>query len=124
MPEKRIVNLMEIFAAKYGADEVLYANHGTLYETIDSAEVGDAPWESFSVQYTGKAPENSSPPWMTAEYDVWCWNPRTVLRNQLANSDFDGKIDYSAKQEFGVNGERRYQDFMSGNWAWSQSVSI
>jgi len=44
-------------------------------------------------------------------------------RNQLANPDFDGEIDLVPKQEFGVDGERKYQDFMSGNWSWRQAVS-
>lgn len=123
MPGQRIDHLMEILAAKYSAENVPYANHESMYEVIDSIEVGDAPWGSFSAKYTGEIPEGETPPWMLAEYDVWCRNPRTVLRNQLANPDFDGEIDYAPKQEFGAGDQRRYQDFMSGNWSWTQAVS-
>jgi hypothetical protein len=123
MPGKKIDDLMEILAAKYGADAVPYADHNVMYDVIDSVELGDAPWQSFSARYTGELPEGEAPPWMLADYDVWCQNLRTVLRNQLANPDFNGEIDYTPKQEFGVKGERRFHDFMSGNWAWHQAVS-
>ena len=121
MPGKGINRLMEILAAKYGADNVPYASEDNMYDAIDSIKISDAPWQSFSVRYTGDIPEEP-PPWMLLEYDVWYRNPRTVLRNQLANPDFDGEIDLAPKQEFGVDGERRYQDFMSGNWPWTQAV--
>jgi hypothetical protein len=123
MPGKGIKRLMEILAAKYGADNVPYASEDDMYNAIDSIEIGNAPWQSFAVRYTGEIPEGEPPPWMLAEYDVWCRNPRTVLRNQLANPDFNGEIDLAPKQEIGVDGERRYQDFMSGNWSWRQAVS-
>ncbi len=124
MPGKRIDHLMNILADKYKDTDAPFADHSQMYDVIDSAELGDAPWESFSVKYTGEMPDGEAPPWMLTEYDVWCRNPQTVIRNQLSNADFEGEIDYAPKQEFGVHGERRFSDFMSGNWSWIQAVSI
>lgn len=123
MPGQKIDHLMEILAAKYGVDNTPYPSHKSMYDTIDAAELGDAPWESFSAHYTGDVPaEGETPPWMLADYDVWCRNPRTVLRNMLSNPDFEGEIDYAPKREFGTSGERRFGDLLSGNWSWGQAV--
>lgn len=122
MPGTHIDDLMRLWAAKEDS-EPPYASTDHLYETIDSTTLGDAPWESFSVKYQGPEPAEGAAPWMTQEYDVWCRNTRTVIRNQLANPDFAGEIDYSAKQVFAADGQREYSDMMSGNWAWQQSVS-
>lgn len=59
---------------------------------------------------------------MLQEYEVWYRDPRMVIRNQLANPDFKDEIDYAPVQEFGIDGERRWKNFMSGNWAWSNAV--
>ena len=39
----------------------------------------------------------------------------------LARIDFDGHIDYVAYQEFDSE-KRQYNNVMSGNWSWQQSV--
>lgn len=61
---------------------------------------------------------------MLEEYEVWYRDLRVVIRNQLANPDFKNEIDYAPVQEFGSNGERRWKNFMSGNWAWSNAVRV
>ncbi|KAI6156540.1 hypothetical protein BKA82DRAFT_4325498 [Pisolithus tinctorius] len=33
-----------------------------------------------------------------AEYDIWFCNPKVVLEHQLANPDFNGEINYAAKE--------------------------
>jgi hypothetical protein len=43
----------------------------------------------------------------------------------LANSDYVGEIDYTTYREFQEKDKkRRYKDFMSGDWAWNQSVCV
>lgn len=121
MPGSQIDDLMHIWAAQSGVPPP-FSDHKDLYDTIDSTLVGDAPWESFSVSYSGERPDGEVPPWMDAEYDVWYRNPHTVLRNQLSNPDFEGEIDYSPVRVFDVNGKRQWQNVMSGNWAWKQAV--
>lgn len=124
MSGAHIDELLDIWASTLEPDsekQAPFANHNELYETIDSTKLGDVAWQSFSVVYHGAIPDNP-PPWMTAEYVVWFRDPKTVLKNQLANPDFEGEIDYAPKQVFGDKGKREYQDLMSGNWAWNQAV--
>jgi hypothetical protein len=40
----------------------------------------------------------------------------------LSNPDFDGEFDYVPYKEFEPNGDRRFQNFFSGDWVWSQAV--
>lgn len=123
MPGTQINDLMNLWSAKEDADPP-FANKEDLYETIDATTLGDVPWESFSVKYQGlEAADEDTPQWMTQEYNVWCRNPHTVMCNQLSNPDFNGEIDYQAKQTYAADGEREYSDMMLGNWAWQQSVS-
>lgn len=120
MPGSQIDDLMELWAAESGAAP--FESHQGLYDIIDSTTLGDAPWNSFSVSYSGDLPNGEIPTWMTSEYEVWHRNPHTVIRNQLANPDFKDDIDYAPLQEFQENGKRRWTDLMTGNWAWNQAV--
>lgn len=113
---------MSLWSAKEDADPP-FADKEDVYQTIDATTLGDAPWESFSVKYQGAEPAEGAAPWMSQEYGVWCWNSRTVMHNQLSSPDFNGEIDYQAKQVFTADGQREYSDLMSGNWAWQKSVS-
>lgn len=118
---KKVNDLMDIWAAHGG--DAPFADVKDLHDTIDATPLGDAPWNAFSVSYSGKHPSTGEvPPWMLEEYEVWHRDPRTVIRNQLSNPDFKDEIDYTPVQEFGEDGERRWKDFMSGNWAWSNAV--
>lgn len=119
-----INTLMALWAAR--ADDGIsapYENHNHLYSTIDATPLGDAPWHSFSVHYSGETPDTPAP-WMVAEYDVWCRDIKTIMENMLSNPDFDGEIDYAAKQVFEEDGQRQFRDFMPGNWAFKQSMSL
>ena len=59
---------------------------------------------------------------MDAEYDMWFRDPHTLVHNLLSNPDFDGEFDYMPYKEFEPNGDRRFQNFFSGDWVWSQAV--
>ena len=95
-----------------------------LYDTIDSTLLGDTAWESFSLQYNGTQPESNVPSWMQAEFDVWFRDPRNLVHNLLSNPDFKADFDYAPFQERTGDGRHRFQDFMSGNWAWNQAVGL
>ncbi|KAF8815131.1 hypothetical protein BYT27DRAFT_7080784, partial [Phlegmacium glaucopus] len=97
-----------------------YAHARDLYSTIDSIPLGDTPWEGFRVTYDGDVAE-SSPSWMTKEYEVWYRNPLDVMEAHIGNPDFAHEIDYSPKQVMGKNQKRQYTDLMSGQWAWEQA---
>jgi hypothetical protein len=125
MSTSNIDTLLDLWAANLFQhdDHPPYADHNHLYETIDAMPLGDVPWQSFTMKYNGNLPEGPLPTWMTDEFQVWFWDPRTIVHNMLANPEFDGKIDYSPYRDFDANGERQYQDFMSGDWAWKHAVS-
>jgi len=116
--------LLDLWAASLFKhhDTPPFANHSDLYDTIDATPLSDVPWDSFSMSYNGPLPESNVPSWMTAEFDIWFRDPRTVVRNMLSNPDFNGEFDEAPRYEFNMNGKREYQDFMLADWAWKQAV--
>ncbi len=40
----------------------------------------------------------------------------------LASPTFADDFDYTPMRIFDINGSRRYEHFMSGDWAWNQAV--
>ncbi|KAG1834931.1 hypothetical protein DFJ58DRAFT_868489 [Suillus subalutaceus] len=104
-------------------DNPPFADYKDLYDTIDATPLGDVAWESFSLKYNGDKPAGECPLWMEQSHEVWFRDPHTVIKNMLANPDFKGGIDYMPYREFQEKDEqRRYKDFMSGDWAWQQAV--
>ncbi|KAF8228638.1 hypothetical protein L208DRAFT_1001051, partial [Tricholoma matsutake] len=99
-------------------DEPPFSKATHVYDTINSTPLCNVAWESFSLQYNGTQPAESVPSWMQAEYDVWFCNPHILVHNLLSNPDFKSDFDYVPFQEHTTDGVHRFQDFMSGNWAW------
>ena len=62
------------------------------------------------------------PNWRKQEYKIWYRDPEVVARNMLANPNFKDEIDIAAYVELDANGIRQRSDFMSGDFAWRQSV--
>ena len=92
-----------------------------LLATIDTIPYGDAPWESFSVRYTGAVNEDS-PSWKRAEFVVHCRNARTVAHNIIGMEELDGKFDITPYQEYLPDGSVCYSNLMSGEHAYTQAV--
>ena len=123
MPADQIDDLMDIWAATLPAgSDPPFADHDDIYDTIDKIAIGEVPWKCFSASYSGERPVDA-PTWMLVEYDVWFRDPRSLARNQLANPEFEGEVDYAPKQVFNEDHGRVWSNFMSGNWAWEQAVS-
>jgi Plavaka transposase len=126
MSGKKIGELMDIWAAyQQNRGEELdppFSGAKDLYDTIDATEVGDVPWQAFSVQFDGEIPAENTPTWMTASYEVWFRDPLQVMEGQLGNKDFGSEIDVTPKQVFSKEGKRQFTDLMSGNWSWDQAV--
>lgn len=104
-----------------------FANHSDLYNTIDSTLLGGVPWQNFSIVYQGTRPQGEGvvvPEWMTSSYEVWFRDPHVLIKNILANPDYNDHVDYAPIREFGSSGSRQYHNFMSGDWAWKQAVRI
>ena len=105
-------------------DEPPIISHCDLHAQIDTIELGFVPWKSSTIQYQGHRPENSAAPsWMDQDYNLWYRDPRKVVHNILANLDFNTTLDYIPYCDF-CDRQRRYCDFMSGDWGWNQGVSI
>ena len=99
-----------------------------LYNMIDSTPLGDIPWQSCTLNYKGSPPETlgpngESPPWTTADYDIWFRDARLLVQEMISNPDFAGEFDFAPYQEYSTDGQHRFEDFMSGDWAWKQAVS-
>ena len=123
MPAGNINELMELWAENIGPDRnPPFADKQDLYDTIDSIDLGDVPWQSFSVSFNGEIREGDTTPWKHASYEVWFWDPQAILHNQLGNHNFACEMDFAPKEVHDEKGNRWYMDFMSGNWAWRQAV--
>ncbi|EKM57346.1 uncharacterized protein PHACADRAFT_172980 [Phanerochaete carnosa HHB-10118-sp] len=122
MPAGQIDFLMQLLASKYGDPILDNADH--MKALIDDISNGDIPWQSFAGQYSGVIPESNPPPWMAREYEVFFRCPHQVGQNMLGNPDFANEMDFAPKRVYSQQGEREYQDFMLGSWAWNQANII
>lgn len=105
-------------------DSAPFSNCKDLYNTIDATR-GGVSWQSFTLSArSGIQPENNVPQWMTESYTVWYRDPRLLFRNMLENSDFVNNFDHAPFREWDDKGYRRFENFMSGDWAWKQAVSV
>ncbi|KAG2158743.1 uncharacterized protein EDB93DRAFT_1237966 [Suillus bovinus] len=99
MSVSNINTLLDLWAAsllKHG-NMPPFSDHKDLYKTIDNIPI-----------------VNNS--------NVWYRDPREVARNILTNPDYVNDFDYCPFHEYSVSkDEHRYQDFMSGDWAWKQA---
>ena len=116
--------LLGLWAASLATheDSPPFNSHCDMYDTIDSTALGDVNWESATLQYNGNLPEGEVPSWMKAEHEIWFRDPRKLVQNLLANPDFNNEFDYSPVQEYDMEGNHRFQHFMSGDWTWKQAV--
>jgi hypothetical protein len=128
MSQADIDFLCQLWAASLAPhhDTPPFSNHRELYRTIDATSVGGVPWQSVSFSYDtdGPRPENVQvPTWMENEYTIWFRNPLLLFKNMLENPSFANFFDYAPHRQF-ANGipSRRYENFMSGDWAWKQAV--
>lgn len=123
--------LMELWAA-YSAlrdpedvsplDLSPFSEHKGMYNTIDAIPLGGVPWQSITLSYDGPIPENP-PSWMKAGHTIWFRSPRLLFKKMLENHDFQHSFDYAPYRQYDIRDQRRYENFMSGDWAWKQAVS-
>ncbi|KAH7917163.1 hypothetical protein BV22DRAFT_1026888 [Leucogyrophana mollusca] len=125
MSAPNIDYLMELWAfetARYDGTSP-FCSHKEAYEAIDSIRAGDVPWECLSVEPPDDLPAGA-PTWKQNQYQVWYRNPDTVIKNMLDNPDFNGQFDYVPYVYTDGNGQRRWSNVMSGNYAWRQCDTI
>ncbi|KAJ2913015.1 hypothetical protein MD484_g7397, partial [Candolleomyces efflorescens] len=126
MSAKKIDYLLEIWALNKAKNDDLapFNSYAEMYNAIDSIELGDSPWQSFSLNFADDRDNPADTPWKTASYEVWYRDPARVVSNILDNPDYDGQIDYAAYVEVNEKDQRCWSDFMSGNLAWRRSTQI
>ena len=126
MSASDINTLLDMWAASLieAGKRPLFSDYKQMYQTIDNTELGDVKWQSFAVKYTGDQGPDPAP-WMNDHYDVWFRDPHEVVCNMLANPEFADDMDYRPFREYDAKtSTRHWQDFMLGDWAWRQAVSI
>ena len=126
MPSGQFNELMDIWASIENKDPP-FASVDHLHHLIDSIPGGDLPWHGLSIQHVDaeKLQDNpNTPSWKLAEYDFWFRDAKEVIKRQLSNPAFKDHFDYAPKQIFGKQHQRVWSNFMTGNWAWKQCVSI
>jgi Plavaka transposase len=60
---------------------------------------------------------------MESTHEIWYRDPRLLFKGMLENSEFQDFIDYAPLRQYDTDGDRQYENVMSGNWAWKQAVS-
>ena len=122
----RIDKLMDIWAA-HEKGTPPFASHKELYNLIDDISPEET-WQCLSATHIDAAGlvdgDSSVPTWKRGTYDMWIRDPKALLQKQLSNPEMKDFIDYAPHQVFGNNHQRVWSDFMTGNWAWEQCVSL
>jgi hypothetical protein len=123
MSASNIDILLRLWAASLAqhGDSPSFVNHQDLYNTIDATSIGGVPWQSATLSYDGPLPDQP-PPWMQSEYTIWFRDPRLLFKSMLENPDFAKSFDYRPYRQYDTRGSRRYEHFMSADWAWNQAV--
>lgn len=119
-----IDTLLSLWAQSVSGSDVSapFKNHEEMHATIDASTLGDVPWECLETRLSEDINEGS-PSWMRTAYEVWYRNPDTVISAMLGNPGFNGQFDLRPYVDLNANGTRRWNNVMSGNIAWRNSVS-
>ncbi|KAN0084625.1 hypothetical protein V8E55_008129 [Tylopilus felleus] len=127
MPAQQINTLLDIWSEsllKAGV-EPLFRNHKELYKIIGQVQLGNIRWNCFSLKYTHNGNEEIQAPWKDDIYDIWFRCPCQTVHKMLSNPKHATKMDVQTYREYDMQtGQRRFQDFMSGDWAWDQADNI
>ena len=100
-----------------------FLSYDELCQTIDKTPVGGVAWESVKLSYHGPWPSDDVPLWMEHEHEIWYRDPRLLFKDMLANPAFENFFDYAPFRQFDAQDDCRYENLMSGDWAWNQAIS-
>ncbi|KAI6095577.1 hypothetical protein EDD16DRAFT_1691590 [Pisolithus croceorrhizus] len=115
MSVSKIDKLCHLWGHSSSGGQPPFTDHKELYKTINAME----------LKYNGEQPADNILPWMDKVYEYWFHDPLSLVENILANSEFHGEFNYSPYQDFTAgNSKQRFENFMSGDWAWSQVDAI
>ncbi len=115
-----LLDLWSLDMHRHG-DDAPFSNHQALYQAIDEIRMGSAPWKCFETV----VPEDlgrDAPEWQRRSYQIWFRDPDVVISNILADRDFEKEFDPAPYVDLDADGQRRWSDFMSGNYAWRHAI--
>ncbi|PBK68348.1 hypothetical protein ARMSODRAFT_988806 [Armillaria solidipes] len=94
MSQGNIDKLLELWALSQKDHDTFgpFTDHDELYNQIDAIKLGDAPWKCIISEVPSDLPRDA-PSWQRVEYQIWYWDPDTVISNMLANTDFANEFD-------------------------------
>lgn len=124
-PERHINKGLDLWLAakmKAGDDSPLpWSSAHEMYDTIDTIQEGDSPFETIHFKYSG--PIRPNPPlWMTETYELCTRNSRTLLHHQLSTTDFCDAFHTRPYRQFNHKNDCVWSDLMSGDWSWNEAV--
>ncbi|KAF8801773.1 hypothetical protein BYT27DRAFT_7226673 [Phlegmacium glaucopus] len=100
MSGTHINDLLQIWASTLSEDQdPPFLSKNEMYNIIDDLDLGDAPWNSFTVMYNGEIQEGKTTPWKHKSFEVWYRDPRLVLHNQLGNREYANEMDFAPKDD-------------------------
>ena len=118
-----IDQLFELWGDPTAGGKPPFADHKEMYQTIDATLLGDIPWDSIKLKYSGNRPDGAVSPWMDQTYEFWYRPAYALVARMLSNTDFNGEFDYVPYWDFlADSNQRRYENLMLGDWAWRQAV--
>ena len=125
MSARNINILLDLWALNMAKHDYVgpFSSCEYMYSVIDNIKHGDVLWKSFTTSYAGKLVPNA-PSWQLQDYEVWFRDPDVVVRNMLDNPDFHGHFDYVPYVDLDKAGNRRWNEFMSGNFSWRHAVTL
>ncbi|KIO07298.1 hypothetical protein M404DRAFT_23786 [Pisolithus tinctorius Marx 270] len=96
----------QLLHTEQGSNMPPFADHKELYNTIDTTLLGNIPWDSFKLKYSGEHPMGAVPPWMDQTYEFWFHPAHSLIVDMLANAEFDSEFNYTPYQDFSKDSEK------------------
>ncbi|TFK96532.1 hypothetical protein BDV98DRAFT_636079, partial [Pterulicium gracile] len=102
-----------------------FMSKSKLYDAISAIANGTAPWQLFTIKYTGPRPAKGRiSDWMDAMYKVWYCDSLELLKSMLQNPAFKGHFDTVPYKEVDKVGKRCFKNLFSGDWVWQKASKI
>ena len=128
MSSRKIDDLLKFWAASLTThdDEPPFKDHCDLYSTIDATPLpgSDAEWKTFNLCFQDDEDLPPSAPNWKKKWDVWYHNPLQLIHNLLQNPDFCTEFNYTPYQEYDLDRNHCFHNFMSRNWCWCEMIII
>lgn len=109
MSQGDVDQLLRIWAARElenAGSHPPFTNIDELLAIIDSIKYGEAPWNAFTIRYSGDTDKHASD-WKKQDYVIYTRDSYTVLQNMLSSADFKDSFDYQPFEEFTAPGKQR-----------------